>query len=80
VGKMADILIDRIIELRNRNGLSQKAVADAIAVQHVAYQRYEYGMREPKLSSIKALAQFYNVSTDYLLGLDDIPNRKDSGK
>ena len=35
------------------------------------YQRYEHGEHEPTASSIIALAQFYGVTSDYLLGLSD---------
>ena len=74
---MADKLyLNRLAELRNSKGLTQKAVADAIGIDDASYQRYEYGMREPKLSLAKALAVFFNVSLDYLVGLDDVPNRK----
>ena len=41
----------------------------------MAYYRYEQGTREPSASVIIALANFFGVSTDYLLGLTDDPRR-----
>lgn len=45
-----------------------------------AYQNYEVGRQEPKLSIIMRIAEFYKVSIDYLVGLTDDPTpypRKD---
>ena len=47
-----------------------------------AYQNYEVGRQEPKLSIIMRIAEFYKVSIDYLVGLTDDPTpypRKDKG-
>lgn len=38
-----------------------------------AYQNYEVGRQEPKLSIIMRIAEFYKVSIDYLVGLTDDP-------
>ena len=39
-----------------------------------AYQNYEVGRQEPKLSIIMRIAEFYKVSIDYLVGRTDTPN------
>ena len=67
---------DRLRRLRDSKGLSQQYVAEIAKATDSAYQAWEYGKAEPKARYIKALAQFFEVSTDYLLGLDDIPNRR----
>ena len=41
---------ERLLELRQSRGLSQKGVAQEIGVDVRAYQRYEYGEREPQIS------------------------------
>ena len=40
------------------------------------YRRYETGINEIKASHIIMFAKFYNVSTDYILGLTDNPNKE----
>lgn len=62
---------ERLIELRTKNGLSQGAVAKEIDVAIRAYQYYEYGEREPQLSTLVRMADFYGVSLDYLAGRTD---------
>lgn len=66
-----EILAVRMKELRKAAGLSQEMAAKAIGVAMPTYCRYEYGQREPNASTIAAMAKFYNVSADYLLGLGD---------
>ena len=41
----------------------------------MAYQRYEYGPREPAYQKLIALADFFGVSIDYLVGRSDDPQR-----
>ena len=62
------IFSDRLIQLREQHSLSQKEVADACGVVVRAYQRYEYGEREPQLSTLIRLADFYQLSLDDLVG------------
>ena len=69
-------LAERLTKLRQGNGLTQKEVADFLEMVVAAYQKYEYGTREPKVNSLIALAGFYGVSIDFLVGIDDVPNRK----
>lgn len=61
----------RLLLLRNKRKLRQADVADGIGIATYTYQRYEYGEREPSASAVKALADFYGVSADYLLGRSD---------
>ena len=61
----------RIKELREKSGISQKAVADEIGVSLRALQNYEQGTREPSYKILCKLADFYGVTTDYLLGRDE---------
>ena len=60
---------DRIKELRNEKHISQKMLAEQIGVSQKAIDFWEKGINEPKASYIIRLAKFFNVTTDYLLGL-----------
>ncbi len=67
------VFSDRLVLLRENRGLSQKDVAHEFDVVVRAYQRYEYGEREPQLSTLIRIADFYGVSLDYLAGRTDTP-------
>lgn len=62
---------ERIHNLRIDNNLTQKEVADFLHVKQNAYSQYEVSTLNYPLDIVVALAQFYNTSTDYLLGLTD---------
>ena len=71
------ILAERMKELRIENKLKQTEVAETLGVAISTYCGYEYGEREPGAKTIAAMAKFYGVSADYLLGLDGpLPERK----
>ena len=59
---------EHLLHLRTERGFLQKEVAKAIGVSILTYQRYEYGHREPHLSQLVALADFYGISLDELAG------------
>lgn len=61
-------------ELRKEKGLNQIQLAKFIGVSVQAYQKYEYGTAEPTFDSVCKLADFYNVTADYLLGREPVPN------
>ena len=61
-------------ELRKEKGLNQIQLAKFIGVSVQAYQKYEYGTAEPTFDSVCKLADFYNVTADYLLGREPAPN------
>ena len=58
---------EHLLELRKQRGLLQRDVAEAAGVVTRVYQRYEYGEREPGLSTLIALADFYDLSLDELV-------------
>ena len=66
-----DIKIKRgqiLKELRVQKGLKQSELAKFLGITQQAYQRYEYGTSEPNADGFAFLADFYGVTTDYLLG------------
>ena len=66
-----EMLSKNLLELRKSRGLTRQAVADAIKISVRTYQRYENNEREPTASVLSALADFYDVSIDYLTGRTD---------
>ena len=58
-------------ELRNENGLTQSQFANAIGTSQKNVSRWELGETEPSAYFIKKIAEFYNVTTDYILGIAD---------
>ena len=67
-----DILLGkRLKELREENGLTQKEVAKKLNLHSVTYLHYEKDQREPPLKVLMEMAIFFDVSTDYLLGLSN---------
>ena len=59
---------ERLKELRKARGVTQKAAAQFLGITEQAYQKYEYAMREPDHETTISLAEFYQVSVDYLMG------------
>jgi len=66
-----EILAKNLLELRKDRKLSRQAVADAVQISAKTYERYENGEREPAATTLAALADFFEVSADYLLGRSD---------
>ncbi len=66
---------ERLINLRKNRNLTQKQVYEAVGMSALGYQRYEYGTREPAYQKLIALADYFNVSLDYLVGRSDDPTR-----
>ena len=61
----------RILSLRKDMNISQAELGKAIGVNGRAISYWEQNINEPKASYIYALALFFGVSADYLLGLED---------
>lgn len=55
---------------REKKGLSQKEVAEAVGVAKSTYSLYESGNREPNVQTIKKIASVLNTSADELLGIN----------
>ena len=63
----------RLLELRSQRKLSQSAAAKNLEIGSRTYQYYESGEREPTLSVLIRMADYYGVSLDYLAGRSDVP-------
>ena len=64
----------RIRDLREDNDLTQKDVAKILLITQQQYSLYEKGYRDIPTTHIITLADYYNTSTDYILGRTDSPN------
>ena len=62
---------DRLKELRYENALSQKEIADGCKLSTQCISQLELGTRNPTGSTLEALADFFEVTTDFLLGRED---------
>lgn len=64
----------RIKDLREDNDLYQKDIANYLNITQQQYSLYELGVRDLPIDLLIKLANFYKVSTDYILGLSDKKN------
>lgn len=68
---MSTAFANRITSLRKEKGLSQKEVAISLGVSQALLSHYEKGVRECGLDFVVSCADFFGVTTDYLLGRQD---------
>jgi transcriptional regulator with XRE-family HTH domain len=62
---------ERLTELRQEKGLSQEDLGELTGIHSMNISKWERGIILPSITSVITLAKFFNVSTDYLLGLDE---------
>lgn len=66
---------ERLRSLRNERGLSQQELANQLrCVSKSSVNMYERGEREPNFETLEAIADYFNVDMDYLLGKTNTPN------
>ena len=66
----------RLKKLRETKGISQRQLADILNVSRGSVGNWESGTREPNLNTIRIIADFFGITIDYLLGVDDKPYNK----
>ena len=71
-----EALSKNLLTLRKERGLSREAVARALDITSMTYQRYEKDLREPTASLMVKLADFYGVTLDQLTGRVPLPDRE----
>lgn len=69
-----EILAKRLKGLREDRRIYQRELAEILGMSFRGYQNYETGQSEPKLATLIAIADYYHVSVDYLLGRTDVPD------
>ncbi|EJW19876.1 helix-turn-helix domain-containing protein [Paenibacillus alvei] len=64
---------ERLKTLRGIANKNQQEVADELGINRSTYGGYESGQREPDFETLKQIAEYFNVTTDYLLGVSVSP-------
>lgn len=70
-----ETLSKNLLILRKKRGLSREAVARALEISSMTYQRYEKDLRDPTAPLMVKLADFYGVTLDQLVGRDPLPEQ-----
>ena len=68
--------VERFSELREGRGITYSALANELDVSLRALKYYNSGEREPSMSVLIALADYFDVSLDYLVGRSDVAERR----
>ena len=63
---------NRIKDLRERRGIIQEILAAELGITQQMLSRYERDVTVIKVDILKRLAEYFNVTTDYLLGMSDV--------
>ena len=69
------MLLENLKTLRAEKGVSQQKVAEAIGTYQQSIHRYENGGYEPDIQTLKALADYFDTSIDYIVGRTDVRNK-----
>ena len=69
----------RLRDIREDRDITQKEIAEVLHIRQNTYSQYESGKRQVPVEVIVTLARYYRVTTDYLLGVSDIPNPYKTG-
>lgn len=65
----------RLKDLREDHDLKQSEIAEFLGIHQTVYSRYERGFQNIPIEYLIKLAEYYNVSTDYILGLTNYPKK-----
>lgn len=65
--------MDRLKEARVKAGITQHEIAEALNINRTTYNKYENGASKPTPETLSRIADYFQVSVDYLLGRSDDP-------
>ena len=68
VAERKNILVERLKHLRLKENRSQSYIADAVGVSRGTYAKYETGINQPDLATLVKIADYFDVTLDYLAG------------
>ena len=72
--------MNQLKKLRSQKGVSQQVVADYLEITRQAYSNYENGNRDPDNETLLKLAEYFEVSVDYLLRGEEKPPAPEGGR
>lgn len=67
---------ERMRSLRKEKGMTQRQMADELGVGYRALQCYEYNERYPDVPGLVAIADYFDISLDYLMGRSEVRERR----
>lgn len=67
--------MERLKLLRKQHNLTQQQLADILHVSQQSIHKYEHDITTPDLDTLKNMANYFNTSVDYILGVTDIPHK-----
>jgi len=71
-----NIFSERLLELRQDNNLTQQQLADIAGISQPSIVKIEKKHRAASIEVIYAIAEYFNISIDWLVGLSDVKERK----
>ncbi len=72
--------MNRLKELRESKDMSMRDVSKALGIPYTTYVNYEKGFREPNSEILIAIANYYGVSVDFVIGRSFVIKMKEQGK
>nr|WP_289038318.1 helix-turn-helix transcriptional regulator [uncultured Allobacillus sp.] len=78
--KKNEIFGRRLKQCRKSIGKNQEQVAEQIGISRASYSHYENNHVEPDIDLIRRMADYFNVSSDYLLGRTDVPDVQETDR
>ena len=76
--KTAIVLKDRVYQLRKAASLTQTQLGEILGLTHKSISMLESGDRSTTIDKLVLLAEYFHVSTDYLVGITDDPTWRGS--
>lgn len=64
----------RLKDIREDNDVTQKTLSEYLNIRQNTYSQYETGQRQIPIETLIKLALYFNTSTDYILGVTDVPD------
>lgn len=74
------MIVLKIRELRKAKKMTMKELGEVLGVAESTVSLYELGKREPDFETLRKIADYFNVSLDYLLGRDEYPISEEEWK
>ncbi|MBQ8763569.1 MAG: helix-turn-helix transcriptional regulator [Clostridia bacterium] len=65
----------RLKDIREDNDITQKTLSEYLNIKQNTYSQYETGQRQLPIETLIKLAIYFDTSTDYILGLTDVPDK-----